>query len=554
MTDEIRISTTMSLPVEAVTETFGILAMRGAGKSNAVVVMAEEMYRLGLPWVAIDPKGDWWGLRSNLKGTGPGLSIPIFGGLHGDLPLEPEAGAFIADLIVNENLTCILDVSEFASKAKQARFLADFADRLYRNHGKMPQPRHIFAEEADEFIPQMVRADMARCVGAWERLVKRGRQRGLGVSLVSQRSASINKDVLTQILTLIVLRTTSPQDRKAIMGWVDYHEAARQIVDEIPTLKSGDAWVFSPQWLGRTERVTFRQRSTFDSGGTPVMGTKRAVATLADIDLGKLSGELASMKEREVANDPAVLKRRIAELEGQLKNVKPEQVTVTVEVATPFIPASIIDVAGDFVELANKLSEMVNESLPVLSAPTRVVPVAPVARTETPREKVHVVGPRPIGPTNFKKVEKAILTVLAQFPEGRSRRQLAMLAGYAMAGGFNNGMSSLRMLGFINRGGEPVMITPEGLAAIDGHYEPLPTGKALIDHWLAKLNKAEKSILTVLLEAWPNPMSKSDLAAAAGYEVAGGFNNAMSRLRTLELVTRGTEIRVDETLAKESRS
>ena len=44
-----------SLPNEAVTETFAILAKRRAGKSNAAVVMAEEMYDNGLPWVAIDP-------------------------------------------------------------------------------------------------------------------------------------------------------------------------------------------------------------------------------------------------------------------------------------------------------------------------------------------------------------------------------------------------------------------------------------------------------------------------------------------------------------------
>ena len=35
-----------------------MLAVRRAGKSNAAVVIAEEMYDAGLPWVAIDAKGD----------------------------------------------------------------------------------------------------------------------------------------------------------------------------------------------------------------------------------------------------------------------------------------------------------------------------------------------------------------------------------------------------------------------------------------------------------------------------------------------------------------
>jgi hypothetical protein len=46
-----------------VTETLAILAKRGTGKSNAAVVFAELMFDGGFPWVAIDPKGDWWGTR-----------------------------------------------------------------------------------------------------------------------------------------------------------------------------------------------------------------------------------------------------------------------------------------------------------------------------------------------------------------------------------------------------------------------------------------------------------------------------------------------------------
>lgn len=39
-TRTLRISDTLTLPLDAATQTFGILAKRGAGKSNAAVVMA----------------------------------------------------------------------------------------------------------------------------------------------------------------------------------------------------------------------------------------------------------------------------------------------------------------------------------------------------------------------------------------------------------------------------------------------------------------------------------------------------------------------------------
>lgn len=564
--DLIHISPTLSLPQEAVTETFGFLAMRGAGKSNAVVVMAEEMYRLGLPWVAIDPKGDWWGIRSNAKGTGPGLPIPIFGGLHGDVPLEAEAGAFIAELIVRENLTCILDVSEFESKAKRARFLTDFADHLYRLHGKEPQPRHIFAEEADQYIPQRVMADMAKCVGAWEQIIKLGRQRGLGCSVVTQRSASINKDALSQVLTLVAMRTTSPHDRKAILGWVDYHAVGREIVDALPKLPSGSAWIISPQWLGKVEEVTFNRRSTFDSGETPKMGKTRRVATLADIDFGSLAKELADTIERATADDPKALRKRIAELERELakKSVVSEVETVTVyetvEVPAPYVPESILSASQDLHDAFEKMMlelRSVDVEPKLRPAPHREVKSSRPAPVTSPVRERPLPTPGPVSQSEpagtLKKAERSILSVLAQFPDGRTKRQLAMLSGYAIGGGFNNAVGSLRSSGYINKAGEPILILPHGLVAIEGNYEPLPEGRALLDFWLGKLARAERLILSELVESWPNPMSKEELAERTGYAIAGGFNNALGRLRTLQLITRGVQIFADETLAEEVR-
>ena len=85
---KLSLSDDIALPAEAVTQTFGILAVRGSGKSNTAAVMAEEMFDAGLPFVVIDPVGSWFGLRSSSDGKAPGLPIPIFGGKHGDLPAK----------------------------------------------------------------------------------------------------------------------------------------------------------------------------------------------------------------------------------------------------------------------------------------------------------------------------------------------------------------------------------------------------------------------------------------------------------------------------------
>jgi hypothetical protein len=47
LTLDLRLGPGFFLPLDAVTQTFAILAVKRAGKSNAAVVMAEEMHRKG---------------------------------------------------------------------------------------------------------------------------------------------------------------------------------------------------------------------------------------------------------------------------------------------------------------------------------------------------------------------------------------------------------------------------------------------------------------------------------------------------------------------------
>ena len=72
---------------------------------------------------------------------------------------------------------------------------------------------------------------------------------------------------------------------------------------------------------------------------------------------------------------------------------------------------------------------------------------------------------------------------------------------------------------------------------------------------MAQLSKAEGSILQVLLDSWPAPMSKEGVSAVTGYSTnSGGFNGALSRLRTLQLITgSGGSMLPDETLAEQAR-
>ena len=153
------------------------------------------------------------------------------------------------------------------------------------------------------------------------------------------------------------------------------------------------------------------------------------------------------------------------------------------------------------------------------------------------------------GPLRLAAGERRILTALAQYPEGRSKVQVAVLTGYAATGGgFNNYLGALRSRGMIQGEGDRLTITEDGIQTL-GSWEPLPSGAALVDYWRGQLGRAERLILEALSEAFPDPLTKEEVAAKVGYEAnGGGFNNALGRLRTLELVRGRVELKANDNL------
>jgi DNA helicase HerA-like ATPase len=131
--------------------------------------------------------------------------------------------------------------------------VTDFAEELFHRKKANRSPMHLVVEEAQVFVPQRTMGDEARMLGAFEDLVKLGRNFGIGVTLISQRPQSVNKDALNQTECLVVLQTNGAQERKAIEAWiVEQGLDVGELVDTLPSLERGEAWVWSPSWLRKT--------------------------------------------------------------------------------------------------------------------------------------------------------------------------------------------------------------------------------------------------------------------------------------------------------------
>src|SRR5665213_1538537 len=300
-----------TLPHDLVTRTLAVIAMRGWGKTVAATDIAEEMCEAGLLWTAIDPIGVWWGLRANRDGTPGGYPVLIVGGDHADIQLEKDAGAKLADAVLQENICCIIDMSR-ESKNAVRHFVADFCDRLMDLNPAIP--RHIFIEEAPELVPQKPMGEQKRSLAAVDRLIRLGRNQGYGATLISQRYATIQKDVLTQCDNLLAGRIIGKTDRQASEAWIgevaaDLFSEARadKFVKSLAGLDAGHGWFLSPQWQKCFLEIRMRQRKTYHPGATRSVGGPAPVQVqLSDVKefVQRFGRVLSASPKTEVKHAP----------------------------------------------------------------------------------------------------------------------------------------------------------------------------------------------------------------------------------------------------------
>lgn len=562
--------------------------------TNTASVLFEQFVKAGQPAVYVDPIGVTWGLRHSRDGKSAGLPVIILGGEHADVPLEETGGVVIADFVIEHRQPVVLDLGLF-SKGAQRRFMVDFAERLYH---KNREALHVMLDECDAWVPQRAEHGAERLSGAINDLVRKGRARGIGVTLISQRAAVISKDVLTQIETLIAHRMTAPHDRDAIEKWIEHNaDGGDEVLSSLQILEDGEAWVWSPSWLKLCARTRMNLRETFDSSATPKAGARVAKPKhAAEVDLGALREQLAATIEKAKADDPKELRRQIAALEKQLKAAptapakpsKPVEVPVLTKEQVrqlTSIRGDLAKVGGGLVQLDKRLEALTgvyqDHRRGVQEISARVLKMAdavdaalvarpmpfaaPVpARAVVPalaqrHRSLAVAPPSPNDDTNgaLPKGERAVLTAIAQAgPNGATRDQISALTGYKRQTR-DDYISRLARKGFVsvpNMGG-PVFATQEGLDALGPSFEPLPTGAELIDHWRSRLPKGECAIFNVLVEAWPEGLTRESIGEATGFkrQTRDDYISRLVRKKIVEKPHLGAPVKASEALMAHAR-
>lgn len=597
----------LKLPVDIATETLGFLGRKGRGKTYGAQRWFELLFKAGVQCVALDPVGNWWSVRVDKDGKSPGLKVYVFGGPHGDVPLLPDKGAYIARVIVETGISAVLDVSRFR-KAERKRFMTAFAEEFFHLKKDAVSPVHLFVEEAHVFCPQRPREGEEPMLGAMEDVVRIGRNYGIGVTLISQRAATVNKDVLSQVECLIAYQTSSAQDKKAIKDWIEENEDedAIALLKELKSLQRGEALFWSPSVLRKFLKIHVTPKTTLDASSTPKLGEKaRKAAKLAPVDLDKIRESMQEVVEQAEANDVGALKRKVKQLEAELakRSTAPTKVEKTKELLPIVTPKMVSRVEKLATRLTSDTDRLTKQIEKMDSARDRLAQAQQAVASEVDnlRREVRIragvdtpksvdtlppelrqaalqlaaqrrpkIGEPAIGAQKHPPMRKLLTPRPApsqsngEMPPARQRLidTLALLERLDIKAsrdvvaawygthpnnkGFSNNIGALRTAGYV----ADWKLTPEGHALAQDIE--IPSQADLRDRILSPLRPAQRKIIDVVLEQ-DRALERDELAGLLGVHPNNkGFTNNLGTLRTRQLLTKGWPINAGDVLHLQS--
>lgn len=341
----------LPFPERVLHQHMAFLGKTGAGKSSAMRVVFEHLLEKKRRVAIVDPKGDWWGLKSSADGKSAGFPVITFGNFKNpratDVPINHTSGAHVAELIAKGNRPCVIGFRGWMP-GQLLKFWLDFAPAIFNmNEGEL----NVGIDEIHNFAAKgkIMDPDAGKCIHWTNRIMSEGRGLGLTFFIASQRPQKVHNDTLDNCETLVAMRVAHPAARQALKDWIDGNgdpAIGKEVLATLAQLKRGEAWIWSPENQFGPERVQFPMFETFDSFAPPQQQKKVSESGWSDVDLDQVKQKLASVIAEAEANDPKKLKSEIARLRSELAK------------KTVAVPAVALSKAADLAPLKRRVAQL----------------------------------------------------------------------------------------------------------------------------------------------------------------------------------------------------
>jgi len=227
-----------------------VIGSSGSGKSYTVGVICEELCKNKVPFVIVDIEGEYSGLKEKFE------IVWVGDDEKSNLRWRNK---FDLKLLARNAPDCppiLFDVSE-ASRPREK--VSEFLIELYREISRRRTPYLVILEEADRFSPQV-----GDRLPIFDEIARRGRKRGLGLMLCTQRPSVVDKNILSQCSNQLIGKLVIKNDLNSVAQFFSNHGPPNQLT----ALSPGEFFALGGI-VSEPEKVKIRARETRHGGMTP---------------------------------------------------------------------------------------------------------------------------------------------------------------------------------------------------------------------------------------------------------------------------------------------
>lgn len=506
-----------------------VQANSGGGKSYAVRVLAEQSMH-HVQTIVIDPDGEFASLRE--------LHDVLLVGEGGDLPADPLGATLLARRLFEKRCSAVIDLYELDPDDREL-FVKDFFASLVTIPREDAHPMLVILDEAQDFCPERSFGTSV-ATQAVVSLMTRGRKRGIGLCLASQRMSSVSKSASSPANNYLFGRTVQDTDRNRVAKDLGLEKADR---DGLRNLEEGQFWALGPAFSHKDCRKirVAEAETTHPEVGTamppPPPASKRIRALIgrefSDLPeraqeeaatLGEASGAI-----RRLEKDNADLRKKLdgvnPDAERRLRGVQDEL-------------ERMVKLAAESVEDLDRVRERLTGVKPKPASPSpRISSPEPKPSSRSPPHRR--ASPRANGRELLAPAQGGILDALAWWSAvgvaAPTRKQVAFVVGMSpRTKSHNNRISALKVSGLLDypdRG--QLALTDKGRNVAVPPDKP-GTTKDLHKMVLGRLDPAMQDVLKPVLEVYPDSLTRGKLADICGMSPrTKSHNNRISALKTL---------------------
>lgn len=519
-----------------------IQANSGGGKSYAIRKLLEETHGK-VQQIVLDSEGEFSTLREK-------LDYLICAPKGGDVIATPQTATVLARTLLELGTSAIIDIYELKAH-ERPRFIRLFLEAMMNAPKKLWHPVMTVIDEAHVYCPEKGKAEST---GAVIDLATRGRKRGYCAILATQRLSKLHKDTAAELLNKLIGRTGLDIDVKRAAD--ELGMTPKDAIANLRPVKAGTFYAFGPALSLEVKKVVIGKVKTSHPEAGKMADKKISPPTAKVKKILANIGDLAKEAEEE-ARTIADFKKENAELKRKLTVAGKQSGGLAEKEVERKVKAAVAEAERNHrTEKARlvKENELLNSVVASIGKEigrhkghmTSMKKVPPVQSLRLPP----VVRPQKAmpNPSEFDR-DSEITTAQQKVVDAISRlenmgvskihkKQAAAFAGVSpKSGAYGNNLGALRTRGLIsypNSGYVELTDVGRSKAAVP---DRLDTTDDYQRAWFEMLSSARVKILQVLIEQYPDALSKEDLAIKAGVSpISGAFGNNLGGLRSLGII------------------